>query len=46
MPTDGSKVWNHVPNATKVVADTDTEKVYEVLGVIQTTFTGGNCSQA
>lgn len=46
MPTDGSKVWEHVPNATTIVADTATEKVYEVLGVIQTTFTGGNCSQA
>lgn len=46
MPTDGSKVWNHVPNATTVVTDTATEKVYEVLGVIETTFTGGNCSQA
>ncbi|KAJ4418773.1 hypothetical protein N0V82_005338 [Gnomoniopsis sp. IMI 355080] len=46
MPTDGTKLWNHVPNVTTVVADTDAEKTYEVLGVIQTTFTGGNCSQA
>lgn len=46
MPTDGSKIWNHVPNVTTVVADTDAEKIYGVLGAIQTTFVGGNCSSA
>lgn len=46
MPTDGSKIWNHMPNVTTVSADEDTSRTYEVLGVIQTTFEGGNCSRA
>lgn len=47
MPTDGSKIWNHVPNTTTVYSDSSaTEKVYEVFGAIQTTFTDGNCSEA
>lgn len=46
MPTDGSKQWNHVPNVTTVAAETASSRTYDVQGVIQTTFDGGNCSQA
>lgn len=46
MPTDGSKAWNHVPNVTSIFADTADSRTYAVEGVIQTTFVGGNCSQA
>ncbi|KAF3769474.1 hypothetical protein M406DRAFT_335362 [Cryphonectria parasitica EP155] len=46
MPKDGSKLWHHVPNVTDVYADTTWNKIYEVKGVIQTTYQGGNCSQA
>lgn len=46
MPTDGSKIWNHVPNVTTIFQDSDASRIYAVEGVIQSTFTGGNCSQA
>lgn len=46
MPTDGSKRWNHVPNATSVYEDAASSRTYAVEGMIQSTFVGGNCSQA
>lgn len=46
MPTDGSKQWNHVPNVTTVYEDTTSSRTYAVEGMIQSTFVGGNCSQA
>lgn len=46
MPVDGTKHWNHVPNATSVYANVADSKTYAVEGVIQTMFDGGNCSQA
>ncbi|KAK1957620.1 hypothetical protein LY78DRAFT_697134 [Colletotrichum sublineola] len=46
LPTTGVKHWNHLPNVTSVVSETATEKVYNVFGVIQSIFDGGNCSAA
>lgn len=46
MPTDGSKTWSHLPNVTTVYSESDTDKTFYVQGVIQSTFKGGNCSQA
>ncbi|GKT56049.1 hypothetical protein ColTof4_11542 [Colletotrichum tofieldiae] len=46
LPTTGVKHWNHLPNITSVHSETTTEKVYDVLGLIQTRFDGGNCSAA
>ncbi|WYZ35739.1 hypothetical protein EsH8_X_000386 [Colletotrichum jinshuiense] len=46
LPTTGTKHWNHLPNVTTVYSDTATEKVYDVLGLIQSRFDGGNCSAA
>lgn len=46
LPADGSKRWNHLPNATTVRADAGASRTYGVEGVIQSTFAGGNCSQA
>lgn len=46
LPTTGEKQWNHLPNATTVHSETSTEKIYNVLGVIQSRFDGGNCSVA
>lgn len=46
MPTDGSKIWDHLPNITSVYSETDTNKTYAVEGVIQSTYVNGNCSQA
>ncbi|KAF0316356.1 hypothetical protein GQ607_016391 [Colletotrichum asianum] len=46
LPTTGEKQWNHLPNATTVHSENSTEKIYNVLGVIQSRFTGGNCSVA
>lgn len=46
LPTAGNKHWNHVQNVTTVDSDTDVQKVYKVLGVIETTYDGGNCSRA
>ncbi|KAK2627826.1 hypothetical protein QTJ16_002472 [Diplocarpon rosae] len=46
LPTLGNKRWNHRPNVTTVDSESCTEKVFQVLGVIETSFKGGNCSQA
>ncbi|USP75160.1 fungal specific transcription [Curvularia clavata] len=46
LPTMGNKHWNHIPNITTVDSETSTKKTYQVLGVIETRFDGGNCSQA
>lgn len=46
MPTTGKKLWHHLPNVTTVSAEDDTMRTYTVLGVIQTTHEGVNCSQA
>lgn len=46
LPTDGSKQWNHVPNATTIYEDATDSRTYLVEGVIQATYTGVNCSQA
>ncbi|CAL3962706.1 unnamed protein product [Diplocarpon coronariae] len=46
MPTDGHKRWNHRPNVTTVDSESATEKVFQVLGVIETSYSGGNCSQS
>ncbi|TDZ58654.1 hypothetical protein CTRI78_v005210 [Colletotrichum trifolii] len=46
LPTTGEKHWNHLPNATTVYSETAGQKVYNVYGVIQTRFDGGNCSIA
>ncbi|KAI5367995.1 Putative NTF2-like domain superfamily protein [Septoria linicola] len=46
LPTAGNKHWNHVQNVTTVDSDTDAQKVYKVLGVLETTYDGGNCSRA
>ena len=46
LPTAGNKHWNHLPNVTTVASETSAMKTYQVLGVIETTFDGGNCSQA
>ncbi|CZT25843.1 uncharacterized protein RCC_11512 [Ramularia collo-cygni] len=46
LPPAGNKHWNHRPNATTVDSDSSTQKVYQVLGVIQATYDGVNCSQA
>lgn len=46
MPTTGKKLWHHLPNVTTVSADDETTRTFTVLGVIQTSYEGGNCSQA
>ncbi|EOA84457.1 hypothetical protein ACJQWK_05152 [Exserohilum turcicum] len=46
LPVAGNKHWNHLPNVTTVSSETSTMKTYQVLGVIETTFDRGNCSQA
>ncbi|EAT78947.2 hypothetical protein HBH56_072080 [Parastagonospora nodorum] len=46
LPPAGNKHWNHKPNVTTVDSETATQKTYQVLGVIQSTYDGGNCSQA
>ncbi|EKG18444.1 hypothetical protein MPH_04246 [Macrophomina phaseolina MS6] len=46
LPTAGNKHWSHFPNTTTVASETADQKVYNVNGVIQSTFDGGNCSQA
>ncbi|EFQ91650.1 hypothetical protein PTNB73_10104 [Pyrenophora teres f. teres] len=46
LPTAGTKHWNHLPNITTVSSETSAQKTYQVLGVIESRFDGGNCSQA
>lgn len=46
LPTAGNKHWNHRPNVTTVDSESETQKVFHVLGVIEATYDGGNCSQA
>ncbi|KAF7190151.1 hypothetical protein HII31_08482 [Pseudocercospora fuligena] len=46
LPVAGNKHWNHLPNVTTVDSETSTAKTYQVLGVIDTTYDGGNCSRA
>ncbi|KAK7943072.1 uncharacterized protein PG986_012185 [Apiospora aurea] len=46
LPAVGTKHWNHLPKATTVDSETAGQKTYQVLGVIETRFDGGNCSQA
>ncbi|EFQ27309.1 hypothetical protein CGRA01v4_04369 [Colletotrichum graminicola] len=46
LPTTGTKHWNHLPNITSVYSETTTEKTYNVFGLIQSIFDGGNCSAA
>ena len=46
LPTAGNKHWNHRPNVTTVDSESSTQKVFNVLGVIEATYDGGNCSQA
>ncbi|EUC26870.1 hypothetical protein COCCADRAFT_10357 [Bipolaris zeicola 26-R-13] len=46
LPTAGNKHWDHLPNITTVSSETAAQKTYQVLGVIETTFDGGNCSLA
>ncbi|KAI0619727.1 hypothetical protein TUN199_08270, partial [Pyrenophora tritici-repentis] len=46
LPTAGTKHWNHLPNVTTVSSETSAQKTYEVLGIIESRFDGGNCSQA
>ncbi|EME45699.1 hypothetical protein DOTSEDRAFT_71410 [Dothistroma septosporum NZE10] len=46
LPPGGPKHWNHFPNVTSVDSETTAQKIYKVLGVIETTYDGGNCSSA
>lgn len=46
LPVTGEKHWNHKPNVTTVYAETAETKTYEVLGQIETSIDGGNCSLA
>ncbi|KAF2206227.1 hypothetical protein CERZMDRAFT_53636 [Cercospora zeae-maydis SCOH1-5] len=46
MPPNGNKHWNHRPNITTVTEDTNERKTFHVLGLIDTTYDGGNCSRA
>lgn len=46
LPTAGNKHWNHRPNATTVADETDAAKTFQVLGIIESRYDGGNCSQA
>ncbi|EME86024.1 uncharacterized protein MYCFIDRAFT_131203 [Pseudocercospora fijiensis CIRAD86] len=46
LPPKGNKHWNHRPNVTSVDSETSTQKTYHVLGAIDTTYDGGNCSRA
>ncbi|KAF2764454.1 hypothetical protein EJ03DRAFT_392045 [Teratosphaeria nubilosa] len=46
LPPNGNKHWNHVPNDASVDAETKDFKRFQVLGKIQVTFDGLNCSQA
>ncbi|KAF1934782.1 hypothetical protein EJ02DRAFT_439654 [Clathrospora elynae] len=46
LPQLGNKHWNHIPNVTTIASETSAKKTYQVLGVIETTFDSGNCSQA
>ncbi|PPJ50667.1 hypothetical protein CBER1_05232 [Cercospora berteroae] len=46
MPPNGNKHWNHLPNITTVVEDSAERKTFHVLGLIDTTYDGRNCSRA
>ncbi|KAM3413473.1 hypothetical protein BST61_g11595 [Cercospora zeina] len=46
LPPNGNKHWNHRPNVTTVAEDTSERKTFHVLGLIDTTYDGGNCSRA
>ncbi|KJX98286.1 hypothetical protein TI39_contig419g00021 [Zymoseptoria brevis] len=46
MPMDGHKHWNHYPGVAKVGSETDTSKIYNVVGQIDSRYDGGNCSSA
>lgn len=46
LPPAGNKHWNHRPGSTTVSSENGAQKTYLVVGEIQTTFDGGNCSKA
>ncbi|QSZ30832.1 hypothetical protein DSL72_000390 [Monilinia vaccinii-corymbosi] len=46
LPKAGNKHWNHRPNTVTVDSETSTQKVFKVLGSIETTYDGGKCSKA
>lgn len=46
LPPGGDKSWWHLIRSSAIVSEDDTSKTYEAEIVIQTTYVGGNCSQA
>lgn len=46
LPPGGDKSWWHLIRSSKLVGEDDTAKTYEAEIVIQTTYVGGNCSEA
>ncbi|KAH7119182.1 hypothetical protein EDB81DRAFT_766800 [Dactylonectria macrodidyma] len=44
LPPNGDKHFNYRPNVTSVYSDTPTQKTYDVQGILETSFDGGNCS--
>ncbi|KAH6693748.1 hypothetical protein F5X68DRAFT_228157 [Plectosphaerella plurivora] len=44
LPPDGNKHFNYRPNVTSVDSNTPTQKIYDVQGILETSFDGGNCS--
>lgn len=46
LPPGGTKSWWHIIRSSSVVSEDDSFKTYEAEIVIQTTYEGGNCSQA
>lgn len=46
LPPGGNKSWWHIIRSSTVVTEDDAFKTYEAEIVIQTTYEGGNCSQA
>ena len=46
LPPTGNKSWWHLIRGASVTGETDADKTFVANIVIQTTYVGGNCSQA
>jgi hypothetical protein len=46
LPPSGNKSWWHLIRGASITGETDEDKTFVANIVIQTTYVGGNCSQA
>lgn len=46
LPPSGNKSWWHLIRGASITGETDSNKTFVANIVIQTTYAGGNCSQA